>query len=143
MLRRVAEARGGKKSRIGLWIAHAGMRYSANQIPEYDPRTAETWSFFNYMKWAWAMGVRGAIRVCYLYGLMVWRVVAAWYALMRRSDSERRLVHQERLRELSQTWQIAEEKLMQLDALRRTPVTHRLWKLLSALFIDRVLFGAV
>jgi UDP-2,3-diacylglucosamine pyrophosphatase LpxH len=143
MLHPVSEARGGKKSRIALSIAHWGMRYFANQIPEYDPRTAETWSFFNYIKWAWAMGLRGAVRVCYLYGLLVWRVVEAWYSVVRRSDRDRRAVHQQRLRELSETWQIAEEKLVALDALRRVPVTHRLWKLLSALFIDRVLLGAV
>ena len=31
-----------RKSRIALSVAHAGMRYFANQIPDYDPHTAET-----------------------------------------------------------------------------------------------------
>jgi UDP-2,3-diacylglucosamine pyrophosphatase LpxH len=138
------EKRGGKKSRIALSVAHAGMRYFANQLPDYDPHTAEHWSFLNYTKWAWAQGLRGAIRIFYIYGLLVWRLVELWYSLVdRRADSERRAVHQQRLGELSKAWQIAEEKLVALDALRREPVTKRLWKLLGALFLDRVLLGAV
>ena len=136
--------RGGRKSRVALSVAHAGMRYFANQLPAYDPHTAEEWSFFNYARWAWAQGLKGAIRLFYFYGLLVWRLVELWYSLIdRRVESERRAVHQERLKELSGHWKIAEEKLIALDALRRTPVTKRLWKLLSALFIDRVLLGAV
>ncbi|HZS41631.1 MAG TPA: metallophosphoesterase [Polyangia bacterium] len=139
-----AEPRGGKKSRIALSVAHAGMRYFANQLPDYDPHTAEHWGFVNYAKWAWAQGLKGAIRIFYVYGLLVWRLVELWYSLIdRRNDSERRAVHRERLKELSTSWKIAEEKLVALDALRREPVTKRLYKLLSALFLDRVLLGAV
>jgi UDP-2,3-diacylglucosamine pyrophosphatase LpxH len=136
--------RGGKKSRIALSVAHAGMRYFANQLPEYNPHTAEHWGFLNYMTWAWAQGLKGAVRLCYFYGLLVWRVVELWYALVDRSvESERRAVHHERLRALSTHWKIAEEKLVALDGLRRVPVTKRLWKLLGALFIDRVLLGSL
>jgi len=135
--------RGGKKSRVALSVAHAGMRYFANQLPEYDPHTAETWGFLNYMIWAWAQGLKGAIRLCYFYGLFVWRAVELWYALIdRKMETERRAVHHERLRALSAHWEIAEEKLVAIDALRRQPVTKRIVKLLAALFIDRVLLGA-
>ncbi len=144
LLHPVTGARGGKKSGIALSVAHTGMRYFANQLPHYDPHTAEHWGVLNYARWAWAQGMRGAIRLFYLYGLLVWRLVEMWYALIdRRCDSERRAVHRDRLKQLAAEWQIAEEKLVALDALRRTPVTKRLWKLLSALFIDRVLVGAV
>lgn len=147
LLHPVAETldkRGGKKSRVALSVAHAGMRYFAGQLPHYDPHTAEQWGFLDYMKWAWAQGLRGAIRLCYFYGLLVWRLVELWYSLVdRRTDSERRVVHQERLRALSGHWQLTEEKVMALDALRKQPVTKRLWKLLGALFIDRVLLGMV
>lgn len=136
--------KGGKKSRVALSVAHAGMRYFANQLPEYNPHTAEHWGFLNYVTWAWAQGLKGAIRLCYFYGLLVWRVVELWYALVDfDTETERRAVHQERLRGLSAHWKIAEEKLVALDGLRRVPVTKRLWKLLGALFIDRVLLGAV
>jgi UDP-2,3-diacylglucosamine pyrophosphatase LpxH len=138
----VRDEAGGKKSRIALSVAHMGMRYFANQLPEYDPHTAELWGFLDYVKWAWAQGLRGAIRLSYLYGLLVWRLVELWYMLVdHRIDSERRSVHQQRLRALSQEYQIAEEKVFALDALRRVPATKRLGRLLAALFIDRVLLG--
>jgi hypothetical protein len=95
------------------------------------------------VRWAWAQGLRGAIRLSYFYGLLVWRLVELWYSLIdRRADSERRAVHHQRLRALSAEWAIAEEKLVALDALHRVPVTKRLGRLLGALFIDRVLLGA-
>lgn len=131
-----------KKSRIALSVAHAGMRYFANQIPDYDPHTAEHWSFVDYMKWAWTQGLRGGLRLAYFYGLLVWRLVELWYSL-RGVDAERRLVHHERLKELSAHWQMSEEKLLALDSLKRAPVTRRFWKLLAALFIDRMLLGIV
>ena len=128
------------KSRIALSVAHAGMRYFANQISDYDPHTAEHWGFGDYMKWAWAQGLRGCVRLVYFYGLLVWRLVELWYSL-RGVEVERRRVHQERLRELSTHWKMSEEKLQALDSLRREPVTRRFWKLLAALFIDRMLLG--
>ena len=138
------DRRGGKKSRIALSLAHAGMRYFASQIPDYDPHTAETWGFLDYVTWAWAQGLKGAIRLSYAYGMMVWRVVELWYALIdRKTDSERRAVHQERLKALSAHWHLAEEKVMALDGLKKEPVGKRIFKLLAALFIDRVLLGAL
>jgi UDP-2,3-diacylglucosamine pyrophosphatase LpxH len=138
--------RGGKevnrKSRLALSVAHAGMRYFANQISEYDPRTAEHWAFADYIRWAWAQGLRGAVRLLYFYGLLVWRLVELWYQL-RGVDAERRSVHHTRLVELSTRWKMSEDKLMALDALHREPVTRQLWKLLAALFIDRMLLGIV
>jgi hypothetical protein len=131
-----------KKSRIALSVAHAGMRYFANQIPDYDPHTAEHWGFGDYMKWAWAQGLRGGLRLAYFYGLLVWRLVELWYSL-RGVDAARRIVHHERLKELSAVWKMSEEKLLALDKLRREPVTRRFWKLLAALFIDRMLLGIV
>src|SRR5439155_25717767 len=113
------------------------------QLHDYRPHTAESWAFVNYAKWGWAPGINGAIQIFYVYRLLVWRLVELWYSLIdRRNDSERRAVHRERLKALSASWKIAEEKLVALDALRREPVNKRLWKLLGALFLDRVLLGA-
>jgi UDP-2,3-diacylglucosamine pyrophosphatase LpxH len=137
-------AKGGKKSRMALSVAHMGMRYFANQLPEYDPHTAEAWGFLDYMKWGWAQGIRGGIRLAYLYGLLVWKLVELWYELVdRRQESERKAIHQQRLRALSQEYKVAEEKVFALDALRRVPATKRLFRLFSALFIDRFLLGIV
>lgn len=136
--------KGGKKSGIALSLAHIGMRYFASQLPHYDPHTAEHWGALSWLKWAWAQGLKGAVRVCFLYGLVVWNVVELWYALLdRKHDSERRAVHQERLKALSTRWQITEDQLMELDGLRRQPVTRRLFAAFAALLIDRVLLSAV
>lgn len=129
---------------VALSVSHAGMRYFANQLPDYDPRTAEKWSVANYARWAWAMGLGGAARCFYLYALLIWRLVEAWYRVIdRRVDSERRARHQERLRALSSQWQIAEEKLASLDQLRRMPVTRSLTGILFALFVDRIVLGVI
>ncbi len=130
------------KSRFALSMAHSGMRYFANQIPEYDPHTAEHWGVVNYVRWAWGLGARGLARICYLYGLLVWKVVEAWYA-MRNADSARRDVHLTRLRVLARTWRLTEDKLLALNALHRVPVTRRFFGVLRALFLDRVLLQGV
>jgi UDP-2,3-diacylglucosamine pyrophosphatase LpxH len=140
LLHPVAKAQGGMKSGMALSMAHAGMRYFANQIPEYDPHTAEHWSIFNYARWLWAQGLKGAIRISYLYGLLIWKVVELWYSV-GRAEAERRTVHLERLRSLSRHWLIAEEKLVAIDALRRVPVIRRFFGLLRTLFIDRMILG--
>ncbi len=127
------------KSRFAISMAHAGMRYFANQIPEYDPHTAEHWGIVNYVKWASALGFKGMSRICYLYGLLVWKVVEAWYAM--RADHERRQIHLIRLRALSHQWRLTEDKLHGLAALHRVPVTRRFFGVLRALFVDRVLLG--
>jgi UDP-2,3-diacylglucosamine pyrophosphatase LpxH len=130
------------KSRFALSMAHAGMRYFANQIPEYDPHTAEHWGFVNYVKWVSGLGWNGLARISYLYGLLVWKVVEAWYA-MRNADADRKKVHLDRLRALSRTWRIAEDKLHALAALHRVPVTRRFFGVLRALFLDRVLLSGL
>jgi len=118
------------------------MRYFANQLPEYDPHTAEHWGVMNYARWASALGMKGLSRICYLYGLLVWKVVEAWYA-MRNADAERKKVHLDRLRALSRTWRITEDKLHALNALHRVPVTRRFFGVLRALFLDRVLLSGL
>jgi UDP-2,3-diacylglucosamine pyrophosphatase LpxH len=131
-----------RKSGIALSVAHAGMRYFANQVDGYDPHTAEHWGLSDYARWGWAKGLRGLVHVVYIYGLMVWRLVELWYSL-RGVDVERRELHHARLKQLSAHWKMSEEKLLALDSLRKEPVTRRFWKLLAALFIDRMLLGIV
>jgi UDP-2,3-diacylglucosamine pyrophosphatase LpxH len=132
--------RGGRKSAIALSIAHAGMRYFVSRAPQYDPRNAEVWGILDYLRWAMAQGFRGIARLFYFYGLTVWRVVESWYAL-RRADAERRAVHHDRLRALARSYELAEDKLIALDRLHRQPVTRRLFAILSAFMMDRLLIG--
>ncbi len=134
--------RGGKKSRFALSMAHAGMRYFANQLPEYDPHTAETWGFVHYFRWVRGLGLRGFARISYLYGLLVWKVVEAWYA-MRGADGERKAAHLDRLSALSLHFRMTEDQLVALSALHRVPVTSTFLGVLRALFIDRLLLSCV
>ena len=129
------------KSRFALSMAHSGMRFFANQLPEYDPHTAESWGFVNYVRWAVALGWTGLARICYLYGLLVWKVVEAWYG-MRNADAPRRAAHLTRMKALSRQWRLTEEKLLALSALHRVPVTRRFFGVLRALFLDRLLLAA-
>jgi len=142
LLNPVACRRGGKKSGIALSVAHAGMRYFANRLPDYNPHTAEEWGAIDYMKWAWANGVRGAVRLFYLYGMLVWKLVETWYT-MRAADAERRAVHHERLQSLARSFEFAEEKLVALDALHRPPVSRRFWSILQLFCVDRLALVAV
>ena len=135
---------GGAETNQALSMAHAGMRYFANQLPEYDPHTAEHWGVLNYFRWAWAQGMRGAVRLSYFYGLFVWRAMGLWHWLLdAQNNSERRAKHDERLRALSIEWQISKEKLQALDALRSVPVLKHFWKVIAALFIDRVILATL
>ena len=113
-----------------------------SEIPEYDPHTAEHWGLVSNVRWASALGFKGLSRICFLYGLLVWKVVEAWYA-MRNADGERRNIHLIRLRALSHQWRITEDKLHALAALHRVPVTRRFFGVVRALFIDRVLLSGV
>lgn len=140
----VAAPKQGGMVEVALSLGNAGMRYFANQIPSYDPRTAETWSVLNYAKWAWGIGLGGAAKGFYLYSLLIWRLVEAAYRLTERSvDDERRKAHSDRLTRMASEWKIAEEKLQSLHALRRKPITHRVIGILFALFVDRIVLGAV
>ena len=133
------------KSRFALSMAHSGMRFFANQLPEYDPHTAESWGFASYFRWAIALGWTGLARISYLYGLLVWKVVEAWYG-MRNADAPRRAAHLVRMKALSRQWKLTEDKLLALSALHRVPVTRRFFGVLRALFLDRLLlsgFGLV
>ncbi len=140
----VAAPKKGGVVEVALSLGNAGMRYFANQIPSYDPRTAETWSVLNYLRWGWGIGLGGAARCFYLYSLLIWRLVEAAYQIAdRKVDATRRELHNDRLRTLSSEWRIAEEKLRSLDALRRAPITRRVIGILFALFVDRLMLGGL
>jgi len=139
----VEQSRGPRrsKSRFALSMAHAGMRYFANQLPEYDPHTAESWGVLNYARWVAALGWTGLARISYMYGLLVWKVVEAWYWM--RNDEARRAAHLVRMKALSRQWKLTEDKLLGLQALHRVPVTRRFFGVLRALFLDRVLVSGI
>ncbi len=140
----VAHQRKGGVLEIALSLGNGGMRYFANQIPSYDPRTAESWSVLNYARWAWGIGLGGAAKCFYLYSLLIWRLIEASYQIAdRKVDETRRQAHRACLRSLSSEWRITEEKLHSLDGLKRKPITRHLIGILFALFVDRIVLGFV
>jgi predicted phosphodiesterase len=104
---------------LALTFAHTGMRFFGNLVPSYDQRTAEKWGVFDYVRWGLSLGVRPMIK----------------------EETERRRRHQAELRALSRAVKIQEDKLVALDRLRVIPAVRRVAKIISVLFIDRVVLG--
>jgi UDP-2,3-diacylglucosamine pyrophosphatase LpxH len=129
---------------VTLSIAHACIRYFSNLVPTLDPHCGETWGFIDYMKWASAHGMRGVIRIFHTYGFLIWKALELWSQLTdRQSDQERSERHRRSVTELAGRYQIAVDKLEALDRLRCAPVLKRLFAILSTLFLDRMLVGAL
>lgn len=130
------------KGGVALSIAHAGIRYFANLVPSIDPAVGEQWGLFDYLRWAAGHGARSAMRLFYLYGLMVWKVAEVWRVLTDvRQDANRRERHQVRLCALAAKYRLAVDKVQALDGLRCVPVVKRLGGWMKALFVDRLLVG--
>jgi UDP-2,3-diacylglucosamine pyrophosphatase LpxH len=138
LLHPVAEGAG-----IELSVAHAGMRYFTNLVPQMPSLDAETWGFFHYLRWGLAHGARTILRILYCYGSLVFQSIGIWSALTnRRSDRARAAHHGLALRALACRYRIAVEALEALDRLRCPPLMKRLSRIFSALFVDRILLGA-
>src|SRR5262249_41446731 len=128
----------GREGGLTLSLAHAGVRYFTNLVPEMNPHDAEAWGFVEYMRWVWAQGARGAARVTLFSAGMIRRLFALWSLLTdRATDAMRAERHREALRGLAGEYRLAVEKVEALDALRRVPAVKRVSGILVALFLDR------
>ena len=135
--------KGGRKSRVALSVAHAGMRYFANQLPRIRPahRRALGLSRLHELG-AGPRASRARVRLCYFYGLLVWRVVELWYALIDRDvETERARCTRSGCARCRRTGRSPRRSWSRSTSCAEVPVTKQLWKLLGALFIDRVLLG--
>jgi UDP-2,3-diacylglucosamine pyrophosphatase LpxH len=129
---------------ITLSLAHAGIRYFTNLVPEMDPHDGEAWGLADYFKWAWAQGARGVARLTLFYAGMIRNFFAIWSRLTdRAADAARAEKHRVRLRALAGEYRLAVEKVEAIDGLRRAPVLKSVFKILVALFLDRLLLGLV
>ncbi|MSP60129.1 MAG: hypothetical protein EXR72_07265 [Myxococcales bacterium] len=127
---------------VALSLAHAGVRYFANLVPQMDPHCAEAWNFIDYARWAAAQGARGAARLLLFYAGMIRKLIEIWAQLTdRQSDALRAELHRARLHTLADSYRMAVDKVVALDGLRRLPVLKSFHKLLVALFLDRFLLG--
>ncbi len=132
------EPRGG----VTLSVAHAGVRYFTNLVPEFQRACGEAWGFFDYMRWARAQGARGVARILIVYATLIRKLLEIWSLLTdRAADAERAELHRRRLREMATEYRIAVDQVEALDGLHRLPVLKSLFKLLATFFLDRLLLG--
>jgi UDP-2,3-diacylglucosamine pyrophosphatase LpxH len=133
-----------QRGSVALSIAHAGVRYFTNLVPEMDPHCAEGWGFLDYASWLRAQGARGVARIVLFYATLIRKMIELWALLTdRRADAERAQLHKERLRALAASYRMAVDKVEALDGLRRLPAMKSLHKILVTLFLDRILLGLV
>jgi hypothetical protein len=119
----------------------AGTRYITNYVLEAESHQQEDWSFFGYLSFGLGLGVRGALRLARGYGKFSASLIRAYRAVTRErlAREQVRAGHIERLKKLSERWNVSEETLRHLDELRRPPVVGHLRRLLSVLMIDKVI----
>ncbi len=130
------EARDG----VAITLAHAGVRYFTNLVPQLNPHCTEQWGFFDYMRMLGAQGARGAARLLLFYASLIRKLIEVSARLTdRASDAARAEIHRARLRDLAASYRIAVGTVEALDRLHRPPVLKRLHKIACTLFLDRVL----
>jgi len=129
---------------ILLSIGHAAIRYFVNLIPDMDPHGQEEWTLLGYLRWALGQGLRGLVRLIYYYCLMIWRLLGLWRELRERAlDLKRRQEHFARLKQLAERYQIDEQTLLRLEALKRPMVLRDFFALIQMLFLDRFALGVL
>lgn len=133
-----------QREEIVMNVGAAGLRYVVNQSPGGGAQQ-EDWNLLGHVQWALRHGLGGAVRIGRHYLAMALRLFGVWRLFTGRPDAVevRRRTHRERLREVAAQFKLGEETLLALDNLRRRPVITNLAHLLMALFIDRMLVGAV
>ena len=55
---------------VALSVAHAGVRYFANVVPQMDLHCAEGWGFFDWVRWGRAQGARSIARIVLFLSLI-------------------------------------------------------------------------
>jgi UDP-2,3-diacylglucosamine pyrophosphatase LpxH len=124
---------------ILLNFAAACIRFMSNMIPDTKPHSQDAWNGWEYLKWIWGLGWRGALRAAYYYAYCIWRLADLSRSLRAVAGSvDRKTLHLGRLRELAARYRLPEETLTQINALQRAPATLSLTKVLRTLFVDRL-----
>lgn len=119
-------------------IAHLGTRYFVSKIPHYNPYYAEEWGFFQYVKWAYNLGVKKALYSLTHYVILVYKTILLWSKL-RLTEEERKFDNDLEIGFMANESKISARKLRKLYYLRKTPVTRSLFMLASTYFIDRII----
>ena len=129
---------------IVMSLGGAGMRYFSNLMPDMNTYNQEDWTAADYLRWGFRKGVRGVLRVIWLYFFLFFQLARGVRYLAKTAIHEaRKVVHLRRLGELARKTQLSEKTLLALDALRGKPVMTNVLKVMQTLMIDRVVIGVV
>lgn len=126
------------KKNIVPSVSHLGMRYFVSKIPHYNPYNAEEWGFYQYVKWAYTLGIKKALLSLTHYTFLVYKTILLWGRL-RKTEEERKFDNDLEIGSVAKDVGIGARKLRKLYYLRRMPVTRSLFKLAGTYFIDRMI----
>lgn len=124
---------------LELNLSSASIRYFANLNPNLDPHGKSDWGAIDAIAWSLRQGVRRSLRIGYHYAYLSWRLLCLWRQYGHEGRVRRRALHLERLHEMAERFGLPADVVLQLDDLRRRPITATLWGVLRVLFIDRVI----
>ncbi|MEM9490760.1 MAG: hypothetical protein AAGC55_16550, partial [Myxococcota bacterium] len=123
-------------------VDSAAVRYVTNQIADVNPHGTDEWSMGGYLRLAAGMGWRGAVDLACGYYRFAATLISEWRAArIGHERRQRRAVHHERLRALSETTPLSLSALRDLDAIQRPPVITNLRRLMKVLMLDKLLVG--
>jgi UDP-2,3-diacylglucosamine pyrophosphatase LpxH len=125
---------------------YAAVRYLGSAVPELDPHGTESWSFWGFMQYTMAGGLRSSSRIWLGY----WRFVQALFRARRLHQSfkrrdRRRREHRTRLIEVAARGGLPLDRAMAIDRLSRAPLTASVRRLGRLMMLDRfcLIFGVV
>ncbi len=117
-------------------ISHRTYREFANLIGELDVHRIDKWTFGDYIQWLAGLAPRVIGRLAYTYFASVSWLVKTKRRLSRVAKRGRR-EHLCRLKKMTRRFNLSEELLHRLDALRERPAGSRVFSGLRMLYLDR------
>lgn len=134
-----------RKEEIVMNVGAAGLRYVSNRVQGGYVAQQEGWTFWGYLSWSFAQGARGLWRIASGFFRMAVSLIGLWrrFVVQPEAVEERRRAHRQRLSEMAEKFQLAEDTLLAVEHLRRRPVVLNLAKLIMALMLDRLAVGVV
>ena len=124
---------------LQLNLSSASIRYFANLEPQLDPHGQTHWTLKQYVLFGWAQGVKAWVRLFSRYVYMSWRIIGLWRQSRHAGRELRRKNHLRRIHLMADRIRVPVDTLLELDSLRRIPVTYSLIGLCRVLYLDRVL----
>ena len=127
-----------KDDRLVFNADYAAVRYLGMAVPDLDPHGIEEWSFWGFLRYAAAGGMRSFWRIWVAYMHFTFAMLGArtLHQSMRRRDARRR-VHRERLVKVATTGGLDVDTASAIDRMARTPLTVSWRRLARLLVLDK------